>query len=259
MNKIKDRILEAILGYKEIIISPDMDGFVSAELLSSVTGCEVVGTYDKNILVLSEDADIEKALFVDCDINRYNLHSIGNHMRLQNDNMSKKSFNPNKHFGITNYSDKFPFATAFLIAFALEIDLSQTDIIRMAYADSTLKNMESYSENMRNWSKRIPSAAVNYVIEHSDFSKEEDLKFREKYPNQAFSSKRYGKARYIQTLNDSLMAENIKHRPLISGKKYMTDKVGKNTVMRYNRDILSYAEVYGGEYSVTYDQEIEWK
>jgi len=259
VNSIKDAILQTIQGYDKLIISPDMDGFLSAQLLSSAYGSKVVGTYDKNILVLSKDVNIEECLFVDCDINRNNLHSIGNHMRLLNDNMSSKSFNPNVHYGVTTYSDKFPFATAFLIAFALETPISPNTLIRMAYADSTLKNMESYSDNMRNWSERIPCDAVHYIIEHSDDAKQADLDFREIYPNQSFSSKRYGKARYIETLNNSLMAEGIPYDTLIEGKKYMTDKVGKNTVIRYNRDILSYAEVYGGEYSITYDQEIEWK
>jgi hypothetical protein len=39
----------------------------------------------------------------------------------------------------------------------------------------------------------------------------------------------------------------------------MSDKVGINTVMRYSKDIISYAEVYMGEYSVTYDEEVDWK
>jgi hypothetical protein len=47
--------------------------------------------------------------------------------------------------------------------------------------------------------------------------------------------------------------------PLVEGVKYLSDKVGVNTVLRYNKDIISYAEIFGGEYSVTYDQEIEWK
>ena len=38
----------------------------------------------------------------------------------------------------------------------------------------------------------------------------------------------------------------------------MSDKVGYNTVMRYMNDIFSYAEIYQGEYSVTYDQEVIW-
>jgi hypothetical protein len=29
--------------------------------------------------------------------------------------------------------------------------------------------------------------------------------------------------------------------------------------MRYMDDIISYAEIYSGEYSVTYNQEMEWR
>jgi hypothetical protein len=38
----------------------------------------------------------------------------------------------------------------------------------------------------------------------------------------------------------------------------MTDRVGKNTVIKYNQDILSYAEIFGGEYSITYNEEMNW-
>jgi hypothetical protein len=46
--------------------------------------------------------------------------------------------------------------------------------------------------------------------------------------------------------------------PLVQGIKYVSDKVGIETLIRYNRDIISYAEIFTGEYSVTYDQEKEW-
>jgi len=47
--------------------------------------------------------------------------------------------------------------------------------------------------------------------------------------------------------------------PLTNGVKYLCDKVGLNTVTRFSNDIISYAEIFGGEYSVTYDQEVDWK
>lgn len=256
---MQNKIIDTILQYDKLIISPDMDGFLSADFIIRENGSKVVGTYDKNILVLADGINPEDCLFVDCDMNKQKFASIGNHMRLLNDNMSDRSFNPNVFHGVTTYTDKFPFATAFLIAFALEMPLSQTDIIRMAYADSTLKNMEYYSDNMRNWSSRIPSVATDYIMENSVFAKMQDTTMREAYPSQSFSSKRYGKTRYIQALNDGLKAEGIDHLPLTTGTRYMADKVGKTTVSRYGHDILSYAEVYTGEYSVTYDQEIDWK
>lgn len=256
---MKTDILKSIEFSKKLIISPDMDGFMSAKLLNRYNGSEVVGTYDKNILCLADGVDVSECLFIDCDLNHPNYVSIGNHMRLIEDHMSKRSFNPNVHFGVREYSDKFPYATAFLISFATEVPTSLSDKIRMAYADSTLKNMEKYGDNMRNWSSRMMHDAVSYVIWNTEEIQKTDDEFRKIYPNQSFTSKRFGKARYIDTLNQFLKAEDMAFKPLLTGTKYLTDKVGVNTVKKYSHDILSYAEIFGGEYSVTYNQETEWK
>ena len=259
LNKMKTDILNTLEYSKNLIISPDMDGFMTAKLLERFNGSQIVGSYDTNILCLADNIDPEKCLFVDCDMNRQEFVSLGNHMRLLEDGMSVESFNPNVHFGVTTYTDKFPFATAFLISFSTEVQTSEQDLIRMAFADSTLKNMEKYSNNMRNWSTRMDHPAVQYIMDNSDIARDNDRQARFDYVDQAFVSKRYGKQRYLDTLNTALEAQGMKFKPLTRGKKYMCDKVGINTVIRYNRDIISYAEIFTGEYSVTYDQEIEWK
>jgi len=255
---MKTSILNTLEYSKNLIISPDMDGFMSAKLLERFNGSKIVGSYDKNILCLADGIDPEKCLFVDCDMNRQEFVSLGNHMRLIEDGMSVESFNPNVHFGVTTYSDKFPYATAFLISFAIEANLSEQDLIRMAFADSTLKNMEKYSDNMRNWSTRMDHDAVRYIIDNSDIARKNDAQARFDYVDQAFVSKRYGKQRYLDTLNNALQSQEMKFEPLVQGMKYVCDKVGIETLIRYNRDIISYAEIFTGEYSVTYDQEKEW-
>ena len=255
---MKSQILDTLNYSKNLIISPDMDGFMTAKLLERFNGSKIVGSYDKNILCLADGIYPSECLFVDCDMNRQEYVSLGNHMRLLEDGMSIESFNPNVHFGVTTYSDKFPFATAFLISFATEVQTSASDLIRMAFADSTLKNMEKYSENMRNWSTRMDHDAVKYIIDNSDIARDNDRQARFDYVDQSFTSKRYGKARYIDTLNKALEAQGMKFEPLVQGMKYISDKVGLNTLIRYNRDIISYAEIFTGEYSVTYDQEKEW-
>jgi hypothetical protein len=255
---MKSQILETLEHSKKLIISPDMDGFMTAKLLERFNGSKIVGSYDKNILCLADGINPEECLFVDCDMNRQEYVSLGNHMRLLEDNMSVESFNPNVHFGVSTYSDKFPFATAFLISFATEVQTSNLDLIRMAFADSTLKNMEKYSENMRNWSLRMDHPAVNYIIDNSDIAKANDVQARFDYIDQSFTSKRYGKTRYIDTLNNALEGQGMKFERLTQGMKYVSDKVGLNTLIRYNKDIISYAEIFTGEYSVTYDQEKEW-
>ena len=114
---MKTEILNTLEHSQNLIISPDMDGFMTAKLLERFNGSQIVGSYDKNILCLADDIDPSQCLFVDCDMNRQEYVSLGNHMRLLEDGMSVESFNPNVHFGVTTYSDKFPFATAFLISF----------------------------------------------------------------------------------------------------------------------------------------------
>jgi hypothetical protein len=251
-------ILKTLKHSQNLIISPDMDGFMSAKLLERFNGSQIVGSYDKNLLCLADGVDPEECLFLDCDMNRENFVSLGNHMRLLEDGMSSKSFNPNVNFGVTTYSDKFPFATAFLISFATEVQTSNADLIRMAFADSTLKNMEKYSDNMRNWSDRMDHPAVRYIIDNSDIAKQNDAQARFEYVDQSFTSKRYGKQRYLDTLNKALEAQGMKFKPLTRGSKYICDKVGLNTLKRYNRDIISYAEIFTGEYSVTYDELVNW-
>ena len=231
---------------------------MTAKLLERFNGSKIVGSYDKNILCLADGISAEECLFVDCDMNREEFVSLGNHMRLIRDGMSSKSFNPNVHFGVETYSDKFPYATAFLISFATEVDLSEQDLIRMAFADSTLKNMEKYSDNMRNWSTRMDHPAVKYITDNSDIARRNDAQARFDYVDQSFTSKRYGKGRYLSTLNRALEDHEMSFEPLVQGMKYVSDKVGIETLIRYNRDIISYAEIFTGEYSVTYDQEKEW-
>ena len=255
---MKTEILNTLEYSKNLIISPDMDGFMTAKLLERFNGSKIVGSYDKNILCLADGINAEECLFVDCDMNREEFVSLGNHMRLIRDGMSSKSFNPNVHFDVTTYNEKFPYATAFLISFATEVDLSDFDLIRMAFADSTLKNMEKYSDNMRNWSTRMDHLAVKYITDNSDIARRNDAQARFDYVDQAFVSKRYGKERYLDTLNKALEDQEMAFEPLVQGMKYVSDKVGINTVIRYNRDIISYAEIFTGEYSVTYDQEKEW-
>ena len=80
----------------------------------------------------------------------------------------------------------------------------------------------------------------------------------ELYPSQCFVSKRLGKTNYLKKMNGTLTNLGLSHMPLTTGIKYMTDRVGKNTVIKYNQDIISYAEIFGGEYSITYNEEMNW-
>jgi hypothetical protein len=100
--------------------------------------------------------------------------------------------------------------------------------------------------------------ATRYIIDNSDIARKNDAQARFDYVDQSFTSKRYGKARYIDTLNNALEGQEMAFEPLVQGMKYVSDKVGLSTLLRYNKEIISYAEIFTGEYSVTYDEETSW-
>ena len=247
-------------SHKQVIISPDVDGFVSAELLARVQDIVVVGTYDKNILCLSAGAKIEDAIFLDCDMNRPGMVSVGNHMRLHKDNADPLSYNPNVAQGITTYSNKFPYATAFLVAATLDIQTSSFDHLRMAHADSTWQNAITYAANMQSWAEYFGGhPSVEYVLNTPNTFNQDRETFTKSLPLegktfQSFVSRRMSLPNYVHKMNEILPLWEFASQPMHTATKYVSGLVDRNTLIRYNKDIISYAEVFGGEYSVTYDE-----
>ena len=257
---MKSEILSTLDYSKKIIVSPDIDGFMSAKLLWEYNGSTVVGTYDKNILCLSEGIDPADCLFVDCDMNTPKYVSIGNHMRLMEDNIHIESFNPNTHYKVKQYTQKFPFATCFLLAFAIESQTTLSDNLRMAYADSTYKNKVDYAENMQNWSMLLDCPQTQFVM-NNDIHTSVENHMAQYEGKQGFVSRRLGHDKYLAQMNETLKQEcvwNFSISELTRAYKYQTGIIDKTTCIRYNKDIISYAEVYGGEYSVTYKDQVEW-
>jgi hypothetical protein len=248
---MQSEILHTLDYSDKLIISPDVDGFTSAYLLSKNKDVTIVGTYDKNILTIADGIDIKDCLFVDCDMNHKDLVSIGNHMRLLDDNMSEHSFNPNVHYQVSSYPAKYPYATCYLIAHAMDLPTSNLDHAHMAFSDSTYKNMMNYYENMKNWSYRMPHASVDSVIKGQ--IDEYIAIVSKKYGNkQNFVSRRLGDVNYLSQMNNILEKSSLKTLPVTQITKYDKGLIDKVTLKRYMNDILSYAEIYTGEYSVTY-------
>ena len=257
---MQKEILDTIEYSKKLIVSPDVDGFMSAKLLWKYNGSSVVGTYDKNLLLLADGIDPKDCLFVDCDMNSPDYVSIGNHMRLMEDNISVESFNPNTHYKVKQYNQKFPFATCYLLAFAIEPETSLSDNLSMAYADSTYKNKVDYSENMQHWSILMDCPQTQFVM-NNDIHNSVEKHMAQMEGKQSFVSRRLGQEKYMAQMNQVLNQEGtwkFAFKNLTRGYKYQTGLIDKTTCIRYNKDIISYAEVYGGEYSVTYKDQVEW-
>jgi hypothetical protein len=128
----------------------------------------------------------------------------------------------------------------------------------MAYADSTYKNAVDYAENMRNWSTRMDDENVRYVLSDKVDVSKVAKEYEEK---QGLVSRRLGLEKYLVEMNAALKKHSAWNFAFSSElktiKKYQTGLVDKTTVIRYNKDIISYAEIFGGEYSVTYNSLVD--
>ena len=78
---------------------------------------------------------------------------------------------------------------------------------------------------------------------------------------QGLVSRRLGLEKYLVEMNAALKKHSAWNFAFSSElktiKKYQTGLVDKTTVIRYNKDIISYAEIFGGEYSVTYNSLVD--
>jgi site-specific DNA-methyltransferase (adenine-specific) len=157
-----------------MVISPDLDGVLSAMLLQHLWQWQLVGFYDaENLWLLREYSDIEhsKPVFVDHDIYRKDLPSIGHHMLKWGldtpvpEHESPQSVNPNllrdivfSRRGEKEFRRKYPFGTLHLLlaCYSAWGDLknqhpSSEFLPLLMNVDSSLRSAFTYEKNALDW------------------------------------------------------------------------------------------------------------
>lgn len=153
-----------------MIIGNDLDALLSACLLKSLFGWDIIGIYDYQTLWFdskySKDEFIdnlksENYLAVDLDIYRNYLSSIGHHiLSIQKDDVlpqHKNSINPNLMFNIThqNFKQKYPMGTVhFLMCLLNEYPrFTRLGELLLWLVDSTFINAQThrFQDNVKNW------------------------------------------------------------------------------------------------------------
>jgi len=149
------------------IISPDADGMLCGLFMSHFLNWKIVGYYDngKN-LILKKGLRAEECVFLDTEIRRLNIKSIGHHISLFRKEGSeevlkdyKNCFNPNNLRGRTlkeKFSGKYPMGTIHLLISIVsqvkEIDFSDESFFVILQADGTINRfLDKYSENLNDW------------------------------------------------------------------------------------------------------------
>lgn len=150
------------------IISPDSDGLLCGLLMSYYLKWEIIGFYDGKILLLKEGSTCSDVVFLDMEIFRPDIKSIGHHITLYNKNNPPRKWvqwkwnniciQPNllrNYDGCHNFRLKYPLAAVHLligiIGSRLSINIPESAICPLLFTDGTFNVLFKYPENVLNW------------------------------------------------------------------------------------------------------------
>jgi hypothetical protein len=175
---------------KSCILSPDSDGLLCGLFMAKYLGWKIVGYYDGKVLLIKNNASptATNTVFLDMEICRRNVRSVGHHMVLLNKNHRPEIFEnyenciqPNILRGYdknTQFQLKYPLATIHLLIailgpkFALEIPKSA--IAPLFFVDGTFNVLYLYPENVLNWLNFLginkPESPLKQIFMHDHYT-----------------------------------------------------------------------------------------
>lgn len=215
-----DSILEKypwiISKNQNYIVSPDSDGFLSALLLTNFLGGRVVGYYDGKISLIHKEVKASDCIFLDMEINRPNIKSIGHHMvtynkriNCNNSHFLQSCIQPNiiRNFdGKNDFQSKYPFGTVHLLIGILHNaklinSLTKNSIWPLLFTDGVWNNLFGYTENCIEW--------INYL----------DITNPDNPMNKLFCSNHYSFYEIMLGLNDFLrMRDNYNAKGFLNSQ-----------------------------------------
>ncbi|MGD0977478.1 MAG: hypothetical protein ABR875_04300 [Minisyncoccia bacterium] len=147
------------------VLSPDSDGLLCGLFVSHFLNWKIRGFYDGKVLLLEDGFKVSDCIFLDMEIYRNKVRSIGQHMVLFNKNQLPNNwknfdncFSANNVRGYDakhNFPQKYPLATIHLLLGVLgsvqRINLSLSAICPLLYTDGTFKNLFNYPDNCLSW------------------------------------------------------------------------------------------------------------
>lgn len=152
-----------------MVCSLDLDGLLSAMLMESLLGWQLVGFYDAQRLWVRFDVDISsgKVVFLDHDIYRKEIPSVGHHMLQWQKDIPlpehERSLNPNLLRGVTadEFGRKYPFGTVHLLLACLsawhpewretKLHFSRDFLPILLNVDSAMQSAFTYVRNAMEW------------------------------------------------------------------------------------------------------------
>ena len=154
-----------IIRGQNCVLSPDSDGLLCGLLMSYYLDWKIRGFYDGKILAVKQGGDLKECIFLDMEIFRPNIRSVGQHMVMYdkadlppNWNNFEKCVSANNlrdYDFKNNFSQKYPFGTVHILLSILgqnmKIPIPKSAISSLLYTDGTFKNQFNYPENCLSW------------------------------------------------------------------------------------------------------------
>jgi len=150
---------------QKCILSPDSDGLLCGLLMSNLLNWKIIGFYDGKVLYIKKGESTKESIFLDMEIFRENIRSLGHHMVLYNKRHTPRNwFNfdnciqPNIIRGYdakSNFKLKYPLGAIHLLlgimGIVKKIEIKKSAICPLLYTDGTFKNLFNYPENCLSW------------------------------------------------------------------------------------------------------------
>ncbi|MBK8983787.1 MAG: hypothetical protein IPM38_16080 [Ignavibacteria bacterium] len=153
------------MDYKDhnCILSPDSDGLLCGLFMSHYFNWKIKGFYDGKVMLLEKGISAKDCIFMDVDIFRSDIRSLGHHMVLFNKNRIPNNWKnycnciqPNlfrSYDGIHDFRLKYPLASIHLligiVGSKIKIEIPESAICPL-FSDGTFNVLFSYPENVLN-------------------------------------------------------------------------------------------------------------
>jgi len=148
------------------VLSPDSDGFLCGLFMSKSLGWKIVGFYDGKVSVINKEYLNRNPIFLDIEIFRKEIRSMGHHMLLVNKRHVPEewaNFNnciqPNNlrnYDGKNNFRLKYPLATIHMLISIISykyrnVTIPNSAIPPLFFTDGVFNVLFKYPENVLNW------------------------------------------------------------------------------------------------------------
>ena len=182
------------------VLSPDSDGLLCGLFVSHYLNWKIRGFYDGKIMVLEKGFKPKDCIFLDMEVFRKGIRSVGQHMVMFNKGRLPENWenfddcasinNIRGHDGYHDFRLKYPFGTIHFLIGVLgtkqKNEIPKSAIAPLLFTDGTWMNLLGYTENSLSWLKYLRADEEGTPL------------------NEVFLNKHYSLHELMLTMNDFL-------------------------------------------------------